>query len=167
MRTFSAGRYRKVVRYPRTLPGDAPAVRSAKRGHSEAAQRYINFLCSYAAGVANANYTGYTSPLESVAQNKGELYYHYSCDPGVYPSQTVLQNYEEYLYLGTATQAVMDNYWKSLKKSEGGVLMYLALGGVLVLATVILVYRKLRQKKLQKLQQKAREEYDNKKKTKK
>ncbi len=132
-----------------------------------AAQRYINFLCSYAAGVANANYTGYTSPLESVAQNKGELYYHYSCDPGVYPSQTVLQNYEEYLYLGTATQAVMDNYWKSLKKSEGGVLMYLALGGVLVLAAVILVYRKLRQKKLQKLQQKAREEYDNKKKTKK
>lgn len=30
------------MRYPRTLPGDAPTVRSAKRGHSEAAQRYIN-----------------------------------------------------------------------------------------------------------------------------
>lgn len=132
-----------------------------------AAQRYINFLCSYNVGVANANYTGYLSPLATVAQNKGELYYHYSCDPGVYPSQTVLQNYEEYLYLGTATQAIMDNYWKDLKKSEGGLLMYLALGGVLVLAAVILVYRKLRQKKLQKLQQKARAEYDNKKKTKK
>ena len=30
------------MRYPRTLPGDTPTVRSAKRGHSEAAQRYIN-----------------------------------------------------------------------------------------------------------------------------
>lgn len=42
MRTFSAGRYRKIVRYPRALPGDSPTARQAKRNHSAAAQRYIN-----------------------------------------------------------------------------------------------------------------------------
>ena len=132
-----------------------------------AAMRYINFLCSYKAGVANANYTGYTSPLSTVAENKGELYYHYSCDPGVYPSESILASYEEYLYLGTATQAIMDNYWKELKKSEGGLLMYIALGAVLALAAGILIFRKGKQKKLAKLQQQAREEFDRKKANKK
>lgn len=42
MRTFSAGRYRKVIRYPRSLPGDSPPTRASKRHHSAAAQRYIN-----------------------------------------------------------------------------------------------------------------------------
>lgn len=42
VQTFSAGRYRKVVRYPRSLPGDSPATRSAKHQRSAAAQRYIN-----------------------------------------------------------------------------------------------------------------------------
>ena len=42
VQTFSAGRYRKVVRYPRSLPGDSPATRSAKHQHSAAAQQYIN-----------------------------------------------------------------------------------------------------------------------------
>ncbi|MBR3843979.1 MAG: ABC transporter substrate-binding protein [Clostridia bacterium] len=132
-----------------------------------AALRYINFMCSYQAGVANANYTGYSSPLSTVAENKGELYYHYSCDPGVYPSDSILDGYEEYLYLGTATQAIMDNYWKDLKKSEGGIFMYIALGVVLVLAAGILIYRKAKQKRLAKLQEQARKEYDAKKKAKK
>ncbi len=131
-----------------------------------AAQRYINFLCSYNAGVANANYTGYTSPLSTVAQNKGELYYHYSCDPGVYPSEAVLAGYEEYLYLGPSVQAIMDNYWKDLKKSEGGIFMYIALGAVLVLAAVILIVRKTKQNRQEVLQKQARENFDKTKKAK-
>lgn len=42
IRTFSAGRYRKVIRYPRSLPGDNAAARQAKHQLSAAAQRYIN-----------------------------------------------------------------------------------------------------------------------------
>ena len=42
VRTFSAGRYRKVVRYTRPLPGDSPTVRASKAMKTSAAARYIN-----------------------------------------------------------------------------------------------------------------------------
>ena len=87
-------------------------------------------------GIANANYTGYSSPLKNVAKNEGDLYYHYTGDPGVYPSNSVLSDYEEYLYLGETVQAIMDGHWKNLKKADGGVWLYLALVAVLVLVIV-------------------------------
>lgn len=42
MRTIVAGRYRKVARYTRALPGDSGSVRSAKTAATNSAQRYIN-----------------------------------------------------------------------------------------------------------------------------
>lgn len=42
IRTLTAGRYRKVVRYTRPLPGDAQAVRQAKKAAARGAQKYIN-----------------------------------------------------------------------------------------------------------------------------
>lgn len=42
MRTITAGRYRKTVRYTRALPGDAKTVRAAKQAASNAAQKYLN-----------------------------------------------------------------------------------------------------------------------------
>lgn len=42
MRTLIAGRYRKVVRYTRALPGEAKTVRAAKQAATNAAQKYIN-----------------------------------------------------------------------------------------------------------------------------
>lgn len=127
-----------------------------------AAQRYINFMCSYEAGIANANYTGYSSPLTNVRNNEGDLYYHYTNDPSVYPAEHQLKNCEEYLYLGTGIQAIMDNYWKELKKSEGSIWMYIALGVVLGGAAGILIYRKGKQKQRERLQQLAREDFDKK-----
>jgi spermidine/putrescine transport system substrate-binding protein len=122
-----------------------------------AAERYINFMCSYEAGVANANYTGYSSPLKNVAKNEGDLYYHYTGDPGVYPSNSVLSSYEEYLYLGETVQAIMDGHWKNLKKADGGVWLYLALVAVLVLVIVVLVLKKQKQKKLEAMRRSARD----------
>ncbi len=133
--------------------------------NKEAAHRYIDFMCSYEAGVINANYTGYASPLTNVRNNEGDLNYHYAQDiGGVYPSETQLKNCEEYLYLGTGPQTIMDNYWKDLKKSEAGLLVYLALGAVLVLAASILIYRKIKQKRQEELQKQARQAYDQKRK---
>jgi spermidine/putrescine transport system substrate-binding protein len=114
-----------------------------------AAERYIDFMCSYGAGVANANYTGYSSPLKTVANNTGDLYYHYTGDPGVYPSRTVLSDYEEYLYLGETIQGVMDDHWKNLKKADGGVWLYVSLFAVLAVVIVVLVLRKKKQQKLE------------------
>ncbi len=125
-----------------------------------AAERYINFMCSYAAGVANANYLGYSSPLTTVEQNQGELYYHYRYDPGVYPSDSVLSAYDEYLYLGEGTQKIMDDYWKDLKKSEGSWIMYVALVVVVAAAIVILLIRRSKQKRIDRMQQRAREKFD-------
>lgn len=42
MRTMTAGRYRKVVRYTRALPGETKTVRAAKQAATNAAQKYIN-----------------------------------------------------------------------------------------------------------------------------
>lgn len=42
MRTVQAGRYRKVARYTRALPGDSKAVRAAKQSATTAAQKFIN-----------------------------------------------------------------------------------------------------------------------------
>lgn len=42
MRTIIAGRYRKIVRYTRALPGDSPPVRSAKKTATNKSQQYIN-----------------------------------------------------------------------------------------------------------------------------
>lgn len=42
MRTIIAGRYRKVVRYTRALPGDSKSVRMAKQSRTNAAKQYIN-----------------------------------------------------------------------------------------------------------------------------
>ena len=42
VRTMTAGRYVKSVRYMRSLPGDSEAVRAAKAATTNKAQRYIN-----------------------------------------------------------------------------------------------------------------------------
>lgn len=122
-----------------------------------AAERYIDFLCTYEAGVANANYTGYSSPLTVVQNNKGKLDYHYTGDPGVYPSESMLAGYEEYLYMGETVQNIMDTYWKDLKKSTGSIWMYAAIALVVVLIAVLLIVRKQKQKRAEALQQQVRE----------
>lgn len=42
MRTLNAGRYWKIVRYTRALPGEEKTVRAAKQAATNAAQKYIN-----------------------------------------------------------------------------------------------------------------------------
>ena len=42
IRTMTAGRYTKTVRYSRTLPGDSKSTRNAKQAATAAAQKYIN-----------------------------------------------------------------------------------------------------------------------------
>ncbi len=124
-----------------------------------AAERYINFMCSYEPGIYNANYTGYSSPLDNVKNNQGELEYYYQEDELTYPDASLLSRYEEFHYLGERVQAIMDNHWKGLKKSEAGPWMYVALAGIVLIAIFALVYRKQKEKRVELLRQKAREKY--------
>ncbi len=124
-----------------------------------AAEAYINFMCDYSAGVANANYTGYSSPLKDIAAQED---YDYADIDRLYPDEQTMAKMEEYTYLGPSVQTVMDNYWKNLKQNEGNVGIYIVL---LVLAAVIIasvVYNKQLQKRRERLQMLAREKYLNK-----
>ena len=42
IRTMTAGRYQKVVRYSRAIPSDNKATRQAKQAATTAAQKFIN-----------------------------------------------------------------------------------------------------------------------------
>lgn len=114
-----------------------------------AAERYINFLCSYEVSLANANYTGYSSPNTLVQNNDNSsgLYYNYAGDPVVYPSESTLASFEEFLWLGDAVQGKMDSLWSDLKKSEISPLLYVALAAVVVLVIVIIILRRVKIKK--------------------
>lgn len=124
-----------------------------------AAERYMDFMCTYEMGIANANYTGYSSPLNSVKNNEGDLEYYYQEDALLYPDESVLSGYEEFLYLERTTQARMDNQWKTLKRSELGPWPYVISLGVILGAAVAYVVHKQKEKRAEILRQKAREKY--------
>ncbi|MBR4868772.1 MAG: ABC transporter substrate-binding protein [Clostridia bacterium] len=124
-----------------------------------AAERYMDFMCTYEMGVANANYTGYSSPLNSVKNNKGDLEYYYEDDEYLYPTAETLAQYEEFLYLDKTTQTRMDNQWKNLKSSELGPWPYVISIGVIVGASAAFVVHKEKEKRAEILRQKAREKY--------
>ncbi len=119
-----------------------------------AAEAYINFMCSYEAGVTNANYTGYSSPLKNITDRED---YDYADLPSLYPADT--GHMEEYQYLGPGVQTVMDNYWKNLKQNEGSVWMYIVLVLVVLLVVGAVIYNKQVQKRRERLQKAAREKF--------
>ncbi len=127
-----------------------------------AAEAYINFMCDYAPGVTNANYTGYSSPLKDICDQEG---YDYADVSALYPTTEQMSEMEEYLYLGPSVQTVMDNYWKKLKQNEGDSAIYVVLAGIIALIILAVIYNKKVQKKRERLQKLAREKYSLKLKT--
>jgi len=119
-----------------------------------AAEAYINFMCSYEAGVRNANYTGYSSPLKGMADQPD---YDYADVESLYPDNT--EDMEEYTYLGRGMQTVMDNYWKDLKQNEASVWIYIILTLTVLLVIGLVIYNKQVQKRRERLQKAAREKY--------
>ena len=104
-----------------------------------AAERYIDFMCSYAPALANAHYTGYSSPNRLVQQSNE---YYYNGDELVYPSDELLERYEEFRWLSEDIQSLMDERWNDLKKVEIGKGPYIAIvAAVLLLASFFVVKR--------------------------
>ncbi len=109
-----------------------------------AAERYINFLCSYGPALANAHYTGYSSPNKAVLESSE---YHYTMDPQMYPSDSVLKNFEEFLWMGDEVQNKMDTLWSELKKSDSGPILYVIIAIVVLAIIAFIVIKKLKSKK--------------------
>ena len=105
-------------------------------------------MCTYAPALANAHYTGYSSPNKLV-QHSDE--YYYKDDELVYPSEQLLDKYEEFRWLPEDIQSLMDERWNDLKKVEIGKGPYIAIAVVAVVLILAFVFRRVKTVRTQKL----------------
>ena len=88
--------------------------------NKEAAEAYINFLCSAEISGQNLDYLGYSTPISSAKE---------FMDPETaesdiaYPSAETLEGGSAFIYLDTATNQLMDSLWLDVK-TQGGVDTY-------------------------------------------
>lgn len=84
--------------------------------NKEAAEQYINFLCSTEAALANAEAVGYATPQ---TEARAELDPEVRDDPMFYPPQEILDNTEIFMTLPKKVNQLMDDLWIKLKISRG------------------------------------------------
>lgn len=82
--------------------------------NQEAAEKYINFLCSTEVALANAEAVGYATPH---TEAKELLVPEIRDDPMFYPSQEILDKTEIFETLPLDTNKLMDDLWIELKIS--------------------------------------------------
>ena len=87
--------------------------------NKEAAEMFINFLCEPDVGLANCEFIGYSTPLDSVREMLPE---ELANNPIAYPSAEVLANTEAFTVLPDEINAAMDAAWSDMKSydEEGG-----------------------------------------------
>ena len=96
---------------------DAMCIPSGSQ-HKEAAEMFINFMCETSVGLANCEFTGYSTPIMEVWENLDE---ERKNSPIAYPSAEVLENTEVFEALPTEVNAAMDRAWSDIKSySESG-----------------------------------------------
>lgn len=80
--------------------------------NQENAEKFINFMCSTEAGVANCEAIGYSTPLMSVME---ALDPEITTDPVAYPSEDVLASCEAFINLPEDILKFYDSEWLRLK----------------------------------------------------
>ena len=86
--------------------------------HKEAAEMFINFMCETSVGLANSQFTNYSTPLIPVWESLDE---EKKNSPIAYPSEEVLANTEVFEVLAPDVNAAMDRAWSDIKSySENG-----------------------------------------------
>lgn len=81
--------------------------------NKEAAEKYINFMCTAEAGLANCDVIGYSTPLNSVYDRLDD-----EVRNGIsYPSDEMLDKCEVFTNLPKATRDLYDSLWNDLMKS--------------------------------------------------
>jgi spermidine/putrescine transport system substrate-binding protein len=76
------------------------------------AEAFINFMCSTEAGLANCDFTGYSTPLLSVREALPD---EVKNDPVAYPDEKVLENCEFFVNLPQNILDLYDSEWLRLK----------------------------------------------------
>ncbi len=106
--------------------------------NKEAAEMFINYMCERDVGVANCDFIGYSTPIQTVwEQLDDELKY----SEIAYPSAEVLANTEVFNVLPDELNAAMDKAWSDMKSyDENGNGWLIPVFLVLALAVVVLLF---------------------------
>lgn len=115
--------------------------------NKEAAEMFINFMCETDVGVANCDFIGYSTPMQSVWELlDDELKY----SEIAYPSAEVLANTEVFNVLPDELNAAMDKAWSDMKSYDengNGWLIPVFLVLAIALAVLVLWRRSVKKKR--------------------
>ena len=113
--------------------------------NKEAAELYINFMCSEEIAVANANYICYASPHKLVLESDD---YDLKGDPVLYLSEDEKPPTEMFENLDSETQQYMTTLWNEVKLGGNYNLdAYIGLSVSVLLVVVYLIYKFIKKKK--------------------
>lgn len=111
----------------------------------EAAEMFINFMCEVDVGAANAEYIGYTTPMDAVWEVLDEELKYSEI---AYPSEEIAAKEQVFTALSDEVNSELDMKWSEMKSYNEGGSGYLFL--LLLLAMLALacfnIWRKVRQK---------------------
>ena len=117
----------------------------ANAKHQEAAEMFINFMCETDIGKANAEYIGYTTPMESVREVLDE---DLRDSEIAYPPEELAAKERVFTALSDDVNSELDVKWSEMKSyDEGGSsLLFLSLLAAMVALACFNIWRKLRKK---------------------
>jgi len=100
--------------------------------NKEAAEAYINFLCSPEISGQNLEYLGYSTPISAAKEYMDESV---ATNPIAYPDAETLARGTSFLSLSDETNQLMDSLWLTVRTGESGAAN---LGIILALAALLL-----------------------------
>lgn len=114
--------------------------------NKDAAEAYINFLCSPEISGQNLDYLGYSTPIsEAKAYMDPEM----ATSDIAYPDAETLSRAQSFTNLSPDTLQDMDSLWLSVKATgEGNTLLFVGVGLALVLVVVLVVANQTKKKKM-------------------
>ncbi len=128
----------------------------AGSSNKELAMHYINFMCSEEAAVANAEYTYYASPLETVVNNQGyqetmsEV--HEDAMNILYGEEATSVPTQPYMNLSPERLVLLNDLWEELKvESSIGDGIYILCAVILALLLLLLIFQLLKKRRWAKL----------------
>ena len=126
------------------LSVDCMAIPAASE-HQEAAEMFINFMCETDIGKANAEYIGYTTPMQDVWEVLDEDLKESEI---AYPSEEKAAKEKVFTALSDDVNSELDVKWSEMKSyDEGGSsLLFLALLAAMVALACFNIWRKVRRR---------------------
>lgn len=109
----------------------------------DAAEAYINFMCSPEINGQNLEFLGYSTPLTAAKEYMDE---EMTSSDIAYPDEDTLARADAFLYLDQKTNQLMDSLWLNVKTSGGINPIYYIIAAVVVVAIIVIVIVSRRKK---------------------